>query len=56
MIFNWLYSGLGQLADGQRGTDNFRSDIYGYGKGNVQQWKESFYVIPISIIHKKKQI
>lgn len=25
--------GLGQLSDGQRGPDNFRSDIYGLGKG-----------------------
>lgn len=28
-----LVDGLGQLVDGQRGTDNFRSDIHGYGKG-----------------------
>lgn len=28
-----LISGLGQLVDGQKGTDNFRSDIHGYGKG-----------------------
>ncbi|XP_055299396.1 discoidin domain-containing receptor 2-like, partial [Sitodiplosis mosellana] len=28
-----LVSGLGQLVDGQRGTDNFRTDIHGYGKG-----------------------
>lgn len=29
-----LVGGLGQLVDGQRGTDNFRADIHGYGKGN----------------------
>lgn len=29
-----LVGGLGQLVDGQRGTDNFRSDIHGFGKGN----------------------
>ncbi|XP_037031217.1 discoidin domain-containing receptor 2 isoform X2 [Bradysia coprophila] len=28
-----LVGGLGQLVDGQRGTDNFRSDIHGFGKG-----------------------
>lgn len=28
-----LIGGLGQLLDGQRGPDNFRSDIHGYGKG-----------------------
>uniref|UniRef100_A0A336ML21 CSON000813 protein n=1 Tax=Culicoides sonorensis TaxID=179676 RepID=A0A336ML21_CULSO len=28
-----LIGGLGQLVDGQKGTDNFRSDIHGYGKG-----------------------
>lgn len=31
-----LVDGLGQLVDGQRGTDNFRTDIHGYGKGNVK--------------------
>lgn len=25
--------GLGQLVDGQKGVDNFRSDVYGFGKG-----------------------
>jgi discoidin domain receptor family member 2 len=28
-----LIAGLGQLVDGQKGLDNFRSDIHGYGKG-----------------------
>lgn len=28
-----LVGGLGQLVDGQRGTDNFRTDIHGFGKG-----------------------
>lgn len=28
-----LVGGLGQLVDGQRGTDNFRMDIHGFGKG-----------------------
>lgn len=27
-------NGLGQLVDGQRGKDNFRMDINGFGKGN----------------------
>lgn len=31
-----LVDGLGQLIDGQRGTDNFRTDIHGYGKGNIE--------------------
>lgn len=30
-----LIGGLGQLVDGQRGTDNFRMDIHGFGKGIV---------------------
>ncbi len=25
--------GMGQLSDGQKGQDNFRSDIFGNGKG-----------------------
>lgn len=29
--------GMGQLSDGQRGPDNFRSDIYGLGKGKIYQ-------------------
>lgn len=29
-----LVNGLGQLVDGQKGDDNFRSDIDGFGKGN----------------------
>lgn len=28
-----LVGGLGQLVDGQRGTDNYRTDIHGFGKG-----------------------
>lgn len=28
-----MVAGLGQLVDGQKGTDNFRSDIHGFGKG-----------------------
>jgi hypothetical protein len=28
-----LVSGLGQLVDGQKGMDNFRSDVNGFGKG-----------------------
>lgn len=28
-----LIGGLGQLVDGQRGTDNYRTDIHGFGKG-----------------------
>lgn len=34
-----LVGGLGQLVDGQVGTDNFRTDIHGYGKG--------MYVCPV---------
>lgn len=30
-----LVGGLGQLVDGQKGTDNFRTDIHGFGKGIV---------------------
>lgn len=25
--------GIGQLVDGQKGKDNFRTDIHGFGKG-----------------------
>lgn len=28
-----LVNGMGQLADGAKGSDNFRSDIHGFGKG-----------------------
>ncbi|XP_055709689.1 discoidin domain-containing receptor 2 [Phlebotomus papatasi] len=28
-----LVGGLGQLVDGQKGNDNFRTDIHGFGKG-----------------------
>lgn len=28
-----LVGGLGQLVDGQKGPDNFRNDIHGFGKG-----------------------
>ncbi|XP_055387519.1 discoidin domain-containing receptor tyrosine kinase B-like isoform X2 [Condylostylus longicornis] len=28
-----LVNGLGQLVDGQKGRDNFRTDIHGFGKG-----------------------
>lgn len=30
-----LVGGLGQLTDGLRGNDNFRSDVTGFGKGNI---------------------
>lgn len=28
-----LVGGLGQLVDGQKGMDNFRTDVHGFGKG-----------------------
>jgi discoidin domain receptor family protein 2 len=28
-----LVNGLGQLVDGQKGQDNYRADISGYGRG-----------------------
>jgi len=31
--------GLGQLVDGQKGKDNFRTDIHGFGKGKWKQTK-----------------
>lgn len=35
-----LVGGLGQLTDGTRGNDNFRSDVNGFGKGNIyDSWK-----------------
>lgn len=30
--------GLGQLVDGQKGKDNFRTDIHGFGKGKILQF------------------
>lgn len=30
-----LVAGLGQLVDGQKGSDNFRTDIHGFGKGKL---------------------
>lgn len=32
-----LSGGLGQLADGQKGQDNFRLDLAGHGKGNARR-------------------
>lgn len=32
-----LVNGLGQLVDGAKGSDNFRSDIHGFGKGKRRQ-------------------
>lgn len=40
-----LIGGLGQLVDGQKGTDNFRSDIHGYGKG-----KKFFIIYSIKFV------
>lgn len=40
-----LVGGLGQLVDGQRGTDNYRTDIHGFGKGAlvvVFWWRDRF--------------
>lgn len=31
-----MVNGLGQLVDGQKGTDNFRADVNGFGKGEVE--------------------
>ena len=28
-----LVNGLGQLADGQKGQDNYRADVNGFGRG-----------------------
>lgn len=33
-----LVSGLGQLVDGQKGVDNFRIDVNGFGKGKHIGW------------------
>lgn len=30
-----LSGGLGQLVDGQKGQDNFKLDLSGYGKGKM---------------------
>lgn len=38
-----LIGGLGQLVDGQKGTDNFRSDIHGYGKGKKLWFSSSVF-------------
>lgn len=37
----YLSGGLGQLVDGQRGSDNFRLDVNGNGKGKVQFYQLS---------------
>lgn len=38
-----LVGGLGQLVDGQKGVDNFRSDVHGFGKGKkVSRFFEMF--------------
>lgn len=33
-----LSHGLGQLVDGQKGKDNFRLDLAGYGKGITSKY------------------
>lgn len=33
----YLLDGLGQLADGERGADNFRLDLRGNGKGKTNE-------------------
>lgn len=33
----YLVDGLGQLADGERGADNFRLDLRGNGKGKANE-------------------
>lgn len=45
-----LISGLGQLVDGQRGPDNFRSDIYGYGKGERLQDSNNMFPHSLPLI------
>ncbi|EDS35367.1 discoidin domain receptor [Culex quinquefasciatus] len=35
-----LVGGLGQLVDGQKGADNFRIDIHGFGKGEYSDYHE----------------
>lgn len=42
---NVLVGGLGQLVDGQKGTDNFRSDIHGFGKGKFTYIYSSWYIL-----------
>lgn len=39
----YLSGGLGQLVDGQKGSDNFRLDVSGNGKGKARTascWNE----------------
>lgn len=40
-----LVGGLGQLVDGQRGTDNFRTDIHGFGKGEYTVFRISSFFL-----------
>lgn len=40
-----LLGGLGQLVDGQKGVDNFRSDVNGYGKGKADKRQKKFDII-----------
>lgn len=47
-----LVGGLGQLVDGQRGTDNFRTDIHGFGKGNFIKLINSFFTMIMDFFHK----
>lgn len=41
-----MVNGLGQLVDGQKGTDNFRADVNGFGKGEWEKtWNVSSFVV-----------
>uniref|UniRef100_T1J7A6 Protein kinase domain-containing protein n=1 Tax=Strigamia maritima TaxID=126957 RepID=T1J7A6_STRMM len=55
---NYLYGGLGQLTDGQRGQDNFRLDSNGFGKGyEWVGWKnDTGHSRPIEIIYEFDQV
>ncbi|XP_076351976.1 discoidin domain-containing receptor 2-like isoform X4 [Tachypleus tridentatus] len=49
---SYLNGGLGQLTDGVEGGDNFKADVYGYGKGfEWVGWKnDSSYSRPLEIV------
>lgn len=41
-----LVGGLGQLVDGQKGMDNFRTDVHGFGKGK-NNFNANSYILSI---------
>ncbi|EEC16624.1 discoidin domain receptor, putative, partial [Ixodes scapularis] len=51
---SYLHGGLGQLTDGTAGSDNFKLDVSGYGKGGRYEWvgwrNDSLHSQPLELV------